>query len=167
MSTKQVPEDALVTTPSTSSAHHHTTASTRQVVPSSTEEPSRTTDSAEIASGNGKPISSGSIVGIAVGTTFAILAMAFTVIFFFLRSRRSRQDRQSRLSDDFRRQGYPDVGLAPGERQMPMELDSSPVEPKELAADEELSPTRRHFPHPFRDRAKHISINGQAVELPA
>lgn len=167
MSTRPVPGEEVSTTPSATLAAHHTTTTAKFAVPSSTATLLRPTDDAASPTGHEKSISSGSVVGIAVGSTFAFLAMAFTVIFFILRRRRSREDRLARFSDDFRNQGYPDVGLAPGAGQVPMELDSSPVEPKEVAINTEHGHARRSFPHPFRHRARHVSINGTPVELPA
>lgn len=167
VSTRLVPGDHFLTTPSSTMGAHHTTKKTETTMPSSIETPSKPSDHTDLPASPGSSVSSPSIVGIAIGSTFAILAMAFTIIFFILRRRRSREDRLARFSNDFRNQGYPDVGLVAGGRQMPTELDSSPVEPKELAADTEQDSTRRSFPHPFRNRTKHVSINGPLVELPA
>lgn len=169
MPTRLVPGVELSSTPSRTAADRTTATVTQLVVPSSAATPTKLTDidPTKSATGHHFSVSSGTIVGIAVGSTCAFLAMAFTAIFLILRRRRAREDQVSRLSDDFRNQGYPDVGLAPSSRRAPTELDSSPVEPKELAAESQPDRARANLPHPFRKRAKHISLNDQPVEMPA
>lgn len=118
--------------------------------------------------GRGAKISSGGIVGIAIGSTFAILAIAFSIVFTVLKRIRARAKAHSTGPNEFEDNTHTQVRLAPGQRQTRYsELEHSPIEPKELPTDSELSPCRRTFPHPFRETARDLSEHGVPVELPA